>query len=323
MKVHDLGGVCTLSGPHYGLEIEVENCHDIPASEHRWTHCGDGSLRMAGVEFLTVGAVNPEELLDHVHEWYQWYERYNWETSIRTSTHVHVNMSDRELAEVHAALGVYVLCEPLLYRYCGPMREQNIYCVPYYRAPRELDWASHLRNDNRGCGAALAQTCKYSGLYLEPLVRFGTLEFRQAPVFDHAEQLLIWIDLVTCVTHSRFRTINEVAEKWDRDGPDEFYRTVFGDRLLMILQGLCDYDFDELADLYDVEGSLERLMPWAEDVKEWVTPPQLLVEGDGTAMYYSHTAGYRQAYIPNPIRWDDHDEEPEYEPDEYYDEEDF
>jgi hypothetical protein len=89
-------------------------------------------------------------------------------------------------------LAAYALVEPLLYRRCGALREENIYCVPHYRGdtltpaiPRGM-LAGNLRD-------TLARQCKYSGLYLSPLNTFGTIEFRMAPSFPTAEAVEEWV----------------------------------------------------------------------------------------------------------------------------------
>ena len=176
-----------------GIEIELEG---VPMEEvrgrDRWNMVGDGSLRNYGLELLSRPIITNEMLRNYMTE-YDLLRRQNaFLDTVRTSTHVHLDARALSVPRFVSLLAAYALVEPLLYRRCGALREENIYCVPHYRGdtltpaiPRGL-LAGNLRD-------TLGRQCKYSGLYLSPLNTFGTIEFRMAPSFPTAADVMEWV----------------------------------------------------------------------------------------------------------------------------------
>lgn len=292
--------------PHFGIELEVERA--MPPgeiSDSLWTTVGDGSLRNSGVEFLSSRPFTKAEVVEQVPLFYDWMTRYNYDRSIRTSTHVHVNVLAMTEQQVQAACIVYTLVEPLLFRYCGRMREENIYCVPWYRATDEVKVVRDMHDDI----GMVRSACKYSALYLEPILRFGTLEFRHAPVFDTAGQLLSWVDMCERVVYSGFESIDEVLDTFEELSADEFVQGIFGDELTRVLRGVCDMDFEELMEHYDVQTTAELALACTYKPTTWDTIDSG-IEGTGTDGYHRHA--------PHSTRFDEGMEAQPYEPE--YDE---
>jgi hypothetical protein len=302
-----------ITQPHFGIEIEVENVR-IPdnLSDTNWQTAADGSLRNAGVEFLSNGPWLKGTVEREVPKFYQWMDRYEYTTGMRTSTHVHASVLGKTNVQVAAICTLYVLMEPLLYRYCGPLREENIYCVPWYRGTDELEYVQHLM---QGHWRHINESCKYSGLYLEPICRFGTLEFRQAPVFPTAELLLTWVDVIERIVESGFDTPEHVLDTFRELTVDEFVEGIFGERLTRILRGYCESDFEELLDEYDVETNAELCCTYNENpqITGWFAP-QWAVQGNGTDGYHRSSVT-RHSFIEAPDYFDELDEYPEEEED--------
>lgn len=300
--------------PHFGIEIEVENASTPDGlAASLWHVVSDGSLRNSGLEFLSQRPFTKEEAEAQVPAFYEWKRNMNYSTGVRTSTHVHVNVLGMGAKEIAAATIVYTLLEPILFRYCGRTREENIYCVPWYRATDELDIVKQL---DRGLFNSGHMACKYSALYLEPITRFGTLEFRHAPVYDTAEQLLTWVDMCERVVYSGFDTIEEVLECFEELSADEFVKGILGDRLTRVLQGVCDASFEELMEQYDVLTTAEMALACTYKPTEWFIP-NYNVEGEGTEGYHSVAMSRRRSMYE--LRSDDGEMDEDME--EYYDEE--
>lgn len=309
--------------PHFGIEIEVENVIRVPPNVHdtSWVTTADGSLRGGGVEFLSRRPVQYDVAQRDICLWYDWLSEYEWQTNIRTSIHVHVNVLGRTFQQVAASSVLYTLVEPLLFRYCGPVREENIYCVPWYRARDELYIVRAMHSG--GIIADMNAACKYSALYLEPVLRFGTLEFRQAPVFETADELLNWVKMCEFITYSEFDTIEEVLDCFRELGPDQFVEKVFGPGLTRVLRDACDKSFEELMDEYDVETSAEITLSSGTDQ---TTPSnwfafEVPVEGNGHLGYHN-IAQLSRGRMSQPHFYEDEMVEPNYDED-YYDEEEY
>lgn len=244
----------------FGVEIEVENVAIPDTDPTIWTVIEDGSLRNNGFEFVTVPCTY-DELTQGVEKFFVWFSQHNYQASIRTSTHVHYNVLNYDTAELAAALTVYSLMEPLLFRYCGQIREENIYCVPWYRAPQE---ARYVRALVEGRMSLVDLSCKYSALYLEPLLRFGTVEFRHAPVFTDAYSTMQWVDMVRAVmTEGRkFANGEEVINTYDDMGVDRFVARIFGSELMETLVMVCpEISFDSVMDEADSISIAEATVP--------------------------------------------------------------
>lgn len=192
---------------YYGVEIEVEGVTDSRwASEPGsfWAAKEDGSLRNSGAEFITE-PIRWKHLMEAVGQYYYNHKECGYQPSIRTGIHVHVDMRFRTAPEVLAICCLYAYMEPLLMRMCGPSREECVYCVPWYRAPDNVALLRQFMSEMSVTDRDRAQVygsrtlnamCKYSALYVEPLRRFGTIEFRSAPTYEREEDLVEWLSVI-------------------------------------------------------------------------------------------------------------------------------
>ena len=318
------GGLALDAGRRYGIEIEVESAR-IPDDMHRqsnWSYVEDGSLRNSGLEFVSVPL--SEARLDRaINQFYTWFGEHGYSTSIRTSTHVHANVLEHSMEEVGAVLAAYCIVEPILFQLCGQEREENIYCVPWYRAPDQVAVASAAININY---RRVNNSCKYSALYLEPMYRFGTLEFRHAPVFERGEDLELWISIVRAIVYgapTRWENAEAVVLAYEELGCDAFMSTLFGDALAQELSVMCTESFEDLVDNADSIKNAEELVPSLCTYKvtddQWVVP-NVNVDGDGARGYRLVAYGgglatgeaFRQVWLDEPMDYDEDYDEEEY-----------
>jgi hypothetical protein len=320
---NNMGSVAAVSAELYGIELEVENGRvpdDVDRRGWRWIE--DGSLRNSGIEFLT----NPtkyEDLSPLFATFYEWYNSLDFRSNVRTSTHVHVNVLDYTLEQVGAALTAYAVLEPLLFKVCGHEREENIYCVPWYRAPEQATRAGDLVG---GEWMSVAESCKYSSLYLEPLIRFGTLEFRQAPLWATQDELEYWVRLIRAVVHGAVSTYGNsdlVLETVRERGVNHLVEDLLGAADASRLRIICQPDEIEQiiddADSITVAECISPLLCTYKVTDDAWAAPAFNVEGDGAAGYrnvaFSRHGGGHPMYAPDeyPEDMDEHEE--------YYDDE--
>jgi len=186
MLVHEYIGR-KLKEDGMGLELETEAEVPLPVSDipKPWRAKAEGSLRGlpgCSVEYYSEGVVPADEwklprirrLTDMLNK----PEQKVLKESPRTSFHVHVNMLHRTPAQVWAAACAYWILENLLVKYCGPLREGNMFCLRLRDAEAILTYAKedvladhpfHSLNNNH---------IRYAGVNLNALAKFGTLEFR-------------------------------------------------------------------------------------------------------------------------------------------------
>lgn len=296
-------------GERYGIEVEAEGIDfeqavslEWPAPMRRsWVIERDGSLRR-GTEFISI-PLPRSSVPDAVNAlWGAVFDTRLAHASVRTGIHIHVNCIHMNTAQVLRMLQHYALVEPVLFAAVGEEREQNIYCIPWYRSLQEpkrvFAW---LGDDPERDADMLMQfdeeppTCKYSALNVSPLSSKGTVEFRHAQTFSTATEMLRWWDIVAAVYHT-WDTEYDVFEQWQADGPIGFVERVFRNVTIPTVRpGL----FEEL----DVETVAECLGPSRLEVAPgWGATPTLNVPGE-VAMDlagYAATLRARNARVPIP-----------------------
>lgn len=237
----------------YGIEVEVEGL----APEHRpgiarglsryWAIKEDGSLRNNGAEFVSK-VLAPEHVAPAIASLYR-NTRPLWTPSPRTGIHIHANCLMLSVREVRNICTAYAMVEPLLFHFAGAEREENIFCVPWYRAQDEAELISRALKNANVYGTA--SCCKYSALFLGPLRTFGTIEFRHARTFDTSEELQTWANVVGNVYAQR--GLDAFALYGER-GPAAVARVVLGDYYMDAVQGMND---DQVEALLHDTGAIE------------------------------------------------------------------
>lgn len=225
-----IGGKPELDTPYFGIEVEAERLPDdeyerlvegespihelLCASEfrRRWRMVRDGSLRHNGVEFVSgriakgaveaTAAMIPPLFAEHLVR-----------TNPRAGVHVHCNAQYWTPEDLFQFLQTYIVMEPLYFQLAGIERAHNIYCVPLYSTRNEMHrWQDLSRawqnKDARRFRAVLSGTCKYSALFIGPLLSYGSVEFRHAPTWDTPEPFMQWIRFILQVSDIRLNVQN-------------------------------------------------------------------------------------------------------------------
>lgn len=232
-----------------GLEYEFEavghSVRQADVNRAGWHMVTDGSLRNEGYEFIFDGAAGGAEALHRIASLEAWSKEYKWATSPRTSLHVHMDMRGVTLSQFKRIMAVYCLVEPALFTFVGREREKNIYCVPHYRADRGdadkialmYEKCRSLRYATRKNETMAATQCltyfrsvnKYAALNLKPLVKFGSIEFRQAPILNQ-ERTIQWLNLLMSMGHYAIEATSAKAiiSHYLEVGAITFTKEVFG-----------------------------------------------------------------------------------------------
>jgi hypothetical protein len=298
----------------YGVEVEVENLRDysnyrasenIPHKAGRelvamaWRCVGDGSLRNDGAEFVSPPEIAHVILAGAQHLW-MLHDLKVWRPSVRTGIHIHCNHLLHTPEELRDTLTRYCLVEPVLFAVVGQSREQSVYCVPWYLGRDEPRVAARalepmLDGSGRFTIGHIRQACKYSALYIGPLMTYGTIEFRHAPTFDTYADFSRWFRCVRRVVEIG----DNPLERWTALGPEGYYREVFGDLPPMLMkQALLT------AEKYDVEAIAAQFQPCTYKVpaSEWGTPASMRLEKPAPKEYKSRVLSYAVRMLDNVAR---------------------
>lgn len=231
-----------------GVEIELENfTKGIPAVSPLWNITDDGSLRNHGYEFRFQEPLFGEDVtsaLEDIEEKMS-SQKPLPECSKRTSVHVHLDVRDLTGQQLINLIVVYFIFEKAIVAYHKNVREDNNFCLPYYKATHKLSHISSIfssiKSKDKNIRNLLGDMDKYNAFNLKAVSDKGTIEFRHMPGSYNAEAIIEWINIILCLKKYAMNNeheVVEIAEKMSADGPINFLYDVFGKELGNKL--LCD-----------------------------------------------------------------------------------
>ena len=231
-------------GCKFGLELEVEGS-SIPRAHTiipYWQTITDGSLRALpeALEYKTL-PLSIEGIKKALDIFEDSAKSSTFKPSIRTSTHLHINVQDMTITQVANFIAIYLLLEGSLYEICGKHRRGNVFCIPLTQCDDILrrfgrlckqQHQSNLRNLS-GDGD------KYAALSLRSMYYYGTLEVRTHEGVSEKElnRVYNWTNI--------FKGIREYALKEGVDpiyilqtasnmGPEDFTKMFLGEEFNMV-----------------------------------------------------------------------------------------
>lgn len=240
------------SNTNLGVEVEIENSRvhrEIYDDVHEalkpyWTLHTDNSLREGGIEFVftkPLSVLDAQKALDFL-----WKDQIipPAKVSPRTGIHIHLDIRKLSLQKFRALCIFYALVEEPLFAWVGDNREQNSFCMPWYKADGDfLSIKEALASEKSKFISSTRQINRYAALNLNAVDRFGSLEFRHLQTTFDLDRVIIWINFI-------LRLYNH-AEAWEGGlfdilnrysflGEDEFLREVFGEQSAMLPRGTID-----------------------------------------------------------------------------------
>lgn len=186
-------------GNLFGLELELEGLNvamqDVAC--RGWNRKYDGSLRGEAIEYVSAGPKTLDDTKKMVTELFEKFKENNvkLKDSIRTSTHVHLNFSDKIIKSVVNFFALFTLLEEVLQYYSGEDRKGNLFCI----SSREAEGIVGILAAAVGkCnfGAFAGDRYKYAACNLSTLYKFGTVEIRTMKGATSAEHVNAWVDIL-------------------------------------------------------------------------------------------------------------------------------
>jgi hypothetical protein len=252
-----------------GIEIEVEQIRALDPEFVYWEMKTDGSLRNRGKEFvsrpLDVTQIQPafEELLS----WFSARPNTVPDFSWRTSTHVHLNVQQMDMAQVGMIGLLEVVFSKVFFSFIQWDREKSNFCVPnaWRKSARKAIYRMLETHPSMQIGDVeewepcsdrlqncLLETSKYSSLNFLPICRFGTIEFRHFHGAYDISRLFTWLDFIVrlhdFVTSSDFDfqgTIKRIQKLNTHSDYEQFVSFVLGEENAAILKCECRGSLDE------------------------------------------------------------------------------
>lgn len=186
-------------GFKYGLELELEGqgvgLEGVPVKG--WSRHHDQSLRGESIEFVFNGPCEYDESVKRVDALFKKFEakgvRIN--NSHRTSTHVHLNFSDKTVKDVVTFFCLYTMLERLLEPMCGEDRIGNLFCLSSRHSENIIDVVHHGIAKST-FDAFRRDAFKYAACNLSTLFKFGTVEIRSMRGADDAKMVTRWLQVL-------------------------------------------------------------------------------------------------------------------------------
>ena len=222
-------GTVITSDRRVGIEVELENITSRHTSQ--WWDCiGDDSLRNEGREFVFKRPVGGVDVEKAVRGLVKMLRNEDQQRSIRTSTHVHVDVRDYSVEQLGNLILLYTACESYIYTLGGKHRYDNIYCPGFTSSQQLLSQAAKMLVVRQGSLAGeLNRWCKYSGFNLGAILQHGSVEFRMFEGYSTPHLLLQWVKCVTKLVDTAHEMTR--AEVLECIGGDAI-RSIYGDHTI-------------------------------------------------------------------------------------------
>ena len=175
-----------------GIELEIEGHIKPIDTTTYWTFHDEGSLR-GGVEFVLKKPVDLKNLPGALGVLKECLDKSKPVNSLRCSTHIHVNVSEKSARQIYQFLIVYYLLEPLLIRSQPKKRWANLFCLDMEHAQEVFH---ELKRDITGSKSPFKifnrDHHRYAACNLVSIQKFGSIEFRFLDAFTDVTQIFKW-----------------------------------------------------------------------------------------------------------------------------------
>lgn len=315
MKVEDFlnhevnaifGGKKTV-GNKFGVELELEGkgvgLADIPT--RGWGRDKEPSLRGEAIEYTFNTPKTLDESKTAVSDLFKKFAAngVKLNDSFRTSTHVHLNFSDKKVKAALNFFSVFTVVEELLTAYSGEDRSGNLFCI----TSRDAEGMIRLLSSDLSSGNLRSFTLdklKYAACNLCTLHKFNTLEVRTMRGAESAEMVNEWLDILNELYEYSLKMVSpaELPNQLSMFGAGPFLSRIFSEKSKAALLRTFPRD----RDLHDslMEGvRLIQLFAYEYDAAFKVD--KVIVAAKGRKMYhYSGRDGRPPAvYLPDGRSW--------------------
>lgn len=253
------------SKPHkhrIGVELEVEGS-GIPFegwAPKYWKLVPEGSLRN-GWEFVTGPQCTIGNFQTYLDDLELALSKAKLDLSIRTSTHLHVNVYDFTLEQVYAVIAAFYLMEDTLVKANGKARMGNLFCL---RA-KDAEGIFEILNNNATTGrhVSVDHNLRYGALNLNAIQKFGSVEFRFMRALTDTKLLKIWVENLHQMVH-RARSLGsmrEVISQYKRASSDlsSFYALFFTPEFIRMIRSHITPDHEILPYIIVLDKTLKTL----------------------------------------------------------------
>jgi hypothetical protein len=228
------------------LECELESVKNGGADLPGWKFVPDGSLRNGGCEYTSRAALDRAGVVATFKELHKQLIFRNKEEAFseRTSTHVHVNVSNVDEVYVRQLVLLYALFEEFFFAMVKPVRRDNIHCVPL----TETYFPAHYHLNLDGL---FTKWHKYTALNLKRLLDLGTVEFRHMHGTGDPAEIDTWLHVLENLWKVSQRVKVDETTLANKEQIGEWFDAIFfpADKVMMLRPSLFNIIQNSLIDV--------------------------------------------------------------------------
>lgn len=208
-----------------GIELELEGVSPMDTNMRYWTPHHEPSLKDNGLELVLSSPINMDVLPEALADVRQILSKQTHlkKHSLRTSTHIHINMQTQTLRTCYSVLAAWYLIEDALIRTQGKARDGNLFCLALSRAEGILDLLVEDINAGSYLSASSNIQYRYAACNYTALRKFGSLEWRFLAGMTDMHEVESWTRLFYgFVKKAQKYSWDEIRELSKADGVDVF-----------------------------------------------------------------------------------------------------
>ena len=223
-----------------GIEIEMEG-EFLSPPVGRWGSKPDGSLRAGGVEYVTKGPINKEDIAPALVQLWEAFRNANsvLNPSDRCGVHVHLNCQNYNFEEIWRIVTVSLMLEDILLEFCGETRNGNLFCLGTKDANGLL--LQLVRDREAGGRFETLQSAthfRYGFINFCVLPTYGSLEYRSLQTEKEFDNILTWTEMLLAIRDYALShdPLFGVMANISMYGIDNFLLDIFGKKNAEILK---------------------------------------------------------------------------------------
>lgn len=228
------------SAAFVGIEWENESINPLmlPDIVTGWQFHNEGSLRYHGCEFVLNPPRKLEESKAYVKQLFDSIADNVWTDSIRTSVHVHFDVTKYKIKDIICFGAVYWILEDVLSDFAGEHRKSNLFCLRAKDTEYLLtDLASSVSQKKPFSLHTTENNYRYASINLAAMKKFGSFEFRMMRGTSNQEDIFLWLDCLESIRQFalRFETPKDLRKYFLEDvSAGSFPSIVLGDNFKKI-----------------------------------------------------------------------------------------
>lgn len=218
-----------------GLEVEVEGQNLLKELPSYWKNPGDNSLRGESAEYVLIHPCKRNSVRRFLKYLKDRLDKHKSviNESLRTSVHVHLNMSSHTMVQCYNLIVLYLIFEDLLTNIAGPARVGNMFCLRARDAEYFIDILAKIARTRQFSterdGIADPERLRYTAVNICAITKFNSLEFRALRGTVDPDTITEWVNLLLALKDAAlsYAKPDDILADMSRLGAANFLRKIF------------------------------------------------------------------------------------------------